>query len=374
MRGISAERIASFGKALTLDFWSCNKPVQQGHGKFESFPCPQCDYFVSHCWPAPCDWDDHFVRGDEKTRAYEYKKVLQLNSTLKLIQRQEINGCPQSSEKTVRWEDLICWVDKACIPQDDAEAKMASISLIEEFIKQSNGLIVLLAWNYFSRLWCVYEWACFLVLHHPLNVEIGLDAFLKHRPDETLPLFIQSIEDISVQKCQCFKEDDRSILEGKVFHYYQGDTKSESFSSFERFAKYTAISLMAKEIIVWRASADEAAELAWLQPLRDLASRLGFSHLHQALQAARPAIWFKQCHRVGNEFNDVFNEWNVQVVVPLLFAERDRAVRHEISGPSIPTEISSPICYAGASPESSNNATNTSPPGFLPHETSIIQH
>merc|ERR1719183_2449931 len=127
----------------------------------------------------------------------------------------------------MRWEDLVCWVDKACIPQDNEEAKKACVLLIEEFLKLSDGLIVLLSWHYFTRLWCVFEWACFLRLKSPLQVEIGCDAFLRVHPDETLPLYLEGIEKLSVKNAQCWVMSDHAILEAKVFRYYAGKTEEE---------------------------------------------------------------------------------------------------------------------------------------------------
>merc|ERR1712139_172096 len=98
----------------------------------------------------------------------------------------------------------------------DQELKSVCVSLIEGFLKQSNGLVVLLSWHYFTRLWCVYEWACFLRLHHPLRITIACDAFLKSNPEETLPLYIESIRKLSVRNAQCLHESDHQILEEKV--------------------------------------------------------------------------------------------------------------------------------------------------------------
>merc|ERR550537_1415480 len=101
----------------------------------------------------------------------------------------------QHSEKVrgKKMSDMLLWVDKSCIPQRDKKVKAICVRLIEEFLKLSDGFIVLLSWQYFTRLWCIYEWACFLRLHHPLDIQVnlGCDAFLKARPDETLPVYLE---------------------------------------------------------------------------------------------------------------------------------------------------------------------------------------
>merc|ERR1719443_387668 len=95
------------------------------------------------------------------------------------------------------YADIMCWIDKCCIPQDNEDVKAICVLLIEDFLKRSKGLIVILSWHYFTRLWCVYEWACFLRMHHPTCVEVGCDAFLKDSATDTLPLLLQSIEQLS---------------------------------------------------------------------------------------------------------------------------------------------------------------------------------
>lgn len=162
----------------------------------------------------------------------------------------------------------------------------------------------------------------------PFKVEVGLDAFLKYRPDETLPLFLKSIEDISVTKAKCAQNKDRKILEDKVMQYYRGDDRRCSFAAFERFAKYTALALVAKEIIVWRGRADDKAELAWLEPVRESAARQGFKNLVLALQTARPATWYSECGRDEAQFTDIVRGWVEQVLLPTLTHERYIALRY----------------------------------------------
>ena len=39
------------------------------------------------------------------------------------------------------------------------------VLLLEEFIKLSDGLVVIVTWTYFERLWCVYTPPCCPSLH-----------------------------------------------------------------------------------------------------------------------------------------------------------------------------------------------------------------
>lgn len=222
-----------------------------------------------------------------------------------------------------------CGQHKCCIPQGDKEQKALCISHIEDFIHKSNGLIVLLSWNYFTRLWCVYEWACFLYTHHPSNVEIGCDSFLGTDPQATLPLYVNSIETLSVKNADCAVPGDREILVDKVFAHYEGTTPEESFSSFERFARCTALCLMAKQIIIWRAKFSEADELAWLGPIRASAKNLEYHNLCLVLNAAKPAKWFAQGNRDFQGYRQIVKSWFDNMAALYLIEERRRAVRRD---------------------------------------------
>ena len=49
-------------------------------------------------------------------------------------------------------DELAPQVDKCCIPQTHA-LMPTCVGLLEEFIRRSDGMIVLLSWHYFERLW-----------------------------------------------------------------------------------------------------------------------------------------------------------------------------------------------------------------------------
>ena len=46
------------------------------------------------------------------------------------------------------------------------------VARIEGFLKRCDGMVVLFSWHYFERLWCVFEWACFLVWHEPQSLHV----------------------------------------------------------------------------------------------------------------------------------------------------------------------------------------------------------
>merc|ERR1719420_2391774 len=117
-------------------------------------------------------------------------------------------------------------------------------------------------------------------------VSLGFDAFLKAHPDETLPRYIESIENLSVKGAQCSDPDDHAVLEEKVFLYYNGETHEEAFANFERFAKSTAVILVTKQLLLWRACKSKSDEDAWFGPIRLLAARLGDPALCKVLAAA----------------------------------------------------------------------------------------
>jgi len=123
-----------------------------------------------------------------------------------------------SSEKVARersLSNLTLWVDRCCSPQADKEVKAMCVSLLEGFVKHSNGMLVLWSWHYFSRLWCIYEWVCSLRNHSPEKILIGCDAFLKENPTDTLPLYLDTIERLSGHFARCTIESDRVCLEQK---------------------------------------------------------------------------------------------------------------------------------------------------------------
>lgn len=59
---------------------------------------------------------------------------------------------------------VMTFVDKLCIHQTDLEKKTQGICCISGFLKRSDRIVVLWSPQYLTRLWCVYEVACWIHL------------------------------------------------------------------------------------------------------------------------------------------------------------------------------------------------------------------
>ncbi|CAE8648573.1 unnamed protein product [Polarella glacialis] len=184
--------------------------------------------FLSQSWGLPMGWDE--MMGPNSS--YSQAKAAEICCVAKDIASRELGDVS-------RWREVGFWLDKCCIPQGDKVLMSWCVNLLEEFIVFSDGLIVLVPWTYFTRLWCVYEWVCFLLVHDPMDIEICADPFIR---DSTMPLYISCISNFKLESCQCFHEPDRAILLAKVDLYYK------SRAAFERFLKFTSIALFARRL------------------------------------------------------------------------------------------------------------------------------
>jgi hypothetical protein len=225
-------------------------------------------------------------------------------------------GSDDDADDPLAWQRLSLWVDKSCIPQRDPVVKARCVASIEHFLRLSETCIVLLSWSYFTRLWCVYEWACFLVAHKPTDVHVGLKSFISV---PTLPLFLAAVRGISVANAQCFAESDRATLVTKVDEYYVGA------AAFERFVKVTAIALIARDMMEF--ATDASDEEVWVAPWTELAADLRFDALVCALGRATPCAWHHEQGYGTPGFWRAVEAWFEADVVPLLAAEKTRAVR-----------------------------------------------
>mmetsp|Transcript_27329 Transcript_27329/g.62999 ORF Transcript_27329/g.62999 Transcript_27329/m.62999 type:complete len:658 (-) Transcript_27329:106-2079(-) len=303
MRAVDIKQVAAewdAGVALdrAITFWDSNRGDLRDYGM--SKKVQRADRFVTHCWGKPDNWND--VMGT--TCSYAYIKAV----SLALIS-QDLLGSDS-------WGDMTVWIDKACIPQRHMLMR-AHIDMIEDFIHRCDGMVVLMTWHYFSRLWCVYEWASFLVYHHPSSVRLTVDFTM--RPD-TVHLFIDSVKNFTVASAECHKPDDRPMLMKKIKDYYV------SAKAFEKFVKCTAIALFARFAArpAGRSSGD-AEELFW--PWVHLAEEQGFSELVEALVVADPHRWKQLTKTTTISTDEIFDK---EISTPAMRVKRSASASAEL--------------------------------------------
>lgn len=323
MRGVPAGKVcAEWSDAECLDatsnFWSTNR------GKFTDYAksrnVARATRFVTHSWSPPDDWAEYMGQncsyGDVKT------------TELATVSRDLGENLGVDDWK----EEITYWIDKTCIPQQHS-LLMVCVNLIEEFLQKCDGMVVLLSWQYFERLWCVYEWAAFLICHDASNVTICVDAFL--RPS-TRHLYIKSVENFSVANSKCNNEGDRPVLAAKVAEYYN------STEAFEHFARSTAIGVVALAVAH---KASRGTYLEDFMPWVELAERLKLNDLAAALRTCDPLTWRReamgdttattlgaQARGWQSVFKARLDQWFQDVVKPVLDQSRLAAVRPEHHG------------------------------------------
>eukprot|EP00931_Biecheleriopsis_adriatica_P040261 TRINITY_DN23061_c0_g1_i2.p1 TRINITY_DN23061_c0_g1~~TRINITY_DN23061_c0_g1_i2.p1 ORF type:complete len:676 (+),score=151.05 TRINITY_DN23061_c0_g1_i2:46-2073(+) len=319
MRGVPCSYVcADWGDTerlkSTAEFWRTN--VGDARHFAWAKPSERVLRFVSHSWNPPPNW--HEMMGI----ACDYGEMKA--TQLKLV------AMDIAEAENVELEDVTFWVDKCCIPQHHT-LMPTCVSLIEEFLHRCDGMVVLLTWQYFEKLWCMYEWASFLVYHEPQDIHICADAF--YRP-ATVSLYIESIKSFAVNSAKCEDERDRRMLQNKVNQYYT------SIEDFELFARCTAIALVAASTCRRSSRGQQHYETEFL-PWVKLAEELGFTQVAEALLKARPQEWRRTAMQSSffgglesrswqQRFTALQDEWFYAEVVPVLEVFKARAVKRDI--------------------------------------------
>eukprot|EP00929_Paragymnodinium_shiwhaense_P066124 TRINITY_DN33143_c0_g1_i1.p1 TRINITY_DN33143_c0_g1~~TRINITY_DN33143_c0_g1_i1.p1 ORF type:complete len:688 (+),score=139.60 TRINITY_DN33143_c0_g1_i1:75-2138(+) len=270
--------------------------------------------FLSHAWECPENWNEAVGDGV----SYATMKATELCGMAKDLAAHRWNDYS-------RWRDVHFWVDKCCIPQFDGSLTKRCVHSLEDFMALSDGFVVMLTWTYFERLWCVYEWVCFLASHDPENMYLCVDAFVRTR---TLPLLLDCLRNFSIKNCKCSVEADRELLHNKVDQHYI------SHSHFEEFLKFTAIALIAKDLAKKRSAQAARALKPWIE----LARSCGFELLAERLEALskQTAAWWREVatnrgRAFGLDMQTAIirkvNDWFVGEVHPLIHQMREMSLR-----------------------------------------------
>lgn len=199
-----------------------------------------------------------------------------------------------------------------------------SIQLIEEFMQLCHGMVVIFTWSYLERLWCVYEWACFLVFHEPHDMVICAESLYRVGTEER---FLESVRRFSVEQSQCTDPEDRKVLEQKIKEYYG------CCENFERFLRVSVIAIIGR-CLAARGARSKTGLCNWVA----LADDLGFQDLADGLRLADPAAWRQQAlDEVETSNTDLqscikaqSDAWFADHITPILAAERRRAVQRNV--------------------------------------------
>jgi len=221
--------------------------------------------------------------------------------------------------------------------------------LAETMLAIHGGLVAVLPWNYFDRLWPLCEWAVFCAHRGPHLVELAADSFM----GPALVEYHRALRRLSVSAAGCRDPRDRVLLFGVLDKIFKSKHRSElkgfqkphpakltvpvheiiyDFSAVERYIRVTAIAVFAHEAAP-SASREPGGgdEAGWAA----LAEEFGFSALWNALKKCKPHDWWERAkHEAGGDetneqafFEEMLQEWWTRIVLPVLEDERKLAMR-----------------------------------------------
>eukprot|EP00457_Paulinella_chromatophora_P005251 gb/GEZN01005265.1/.p1 GENE.gb/GEZN01005265.1/~~gb/GEZN01005265.1/.p1 ORF type:complete len:514 (-),score=92.15 gb/GEZN01005265.1/:288-1634(-) len=275
------------------------------------------DFFISHVWAQPPLWDETGQPESEgHIKGFHGHKAHTIYGTLE--------------QRGVTMFDKTVWIDKVCMPQKPELLQFYGKHnfFFLEFLALSKEVVVILQWNYFQRLWCLYEWSSMLALKGVDQIHLGIADILcrcKRIPDTgefdeylarkaIMKVYLDSIENCSVKNAKCFKESDRAVLLRQVNLLFYSE------KHFEDFATIGAIGLLALQLLT------KAYTWPMVPSLRDLASKKGLNELAAAIDsgiACKPD--YLPCHHQARAMR-----WFKEDVQPILDQAKQDNVRVDV--------------------------------------------
>ncbi|CAE7033020.1 SLC2A3 [Symbiodinium natans] len=277
-------------------------------------------YFISYAWepPAQADARRGAAPGEE---AY-------LPSAEQQQGRPEIftdarDWYAQAQAKSVYLEcrgqrelhprDLLFWIERASLPQcgDIFELAKGKSFFLLEYILMARAMIAVASPHYFSRGWCLFEFASKLATApdtNPAALGIAWKAFVSfgsRKDGFPVSLYADVIRFISIEAAEFSVASDREVLLGHV------DRLFVAREAFDRFAKFAALARLGRSCYT---SEDR-------RPFALLAFEEGFEELGQLLSA--------NSHFDARKSPDALQAFD-GALRPLFARERLRAVRMEV--------------------------------------------
>eukprot|EP00929_Paragymnodinium_shiwhaense_P017240 TRINITY_DN12628_c0_g1_i2.p1 TRINITY_DN12628_c0_g1~~TRINITY_DN12628_c0_g1_i2.p1 ORF type:complete len:2359 (-),score=516.31 TRINITY_DN12628_c0_g1_i2:144-7220(-) len=209
------------------------------------------------------------------------------------------------------WKHYKVWVDKACAAGEAVSRQhISSADLLETTklaLRSSRGFLAVLHPRYFSRLWCVCEWALYAAHVAPnyraMHV-IPLETVLHEQG--VWHMLVDSIAKICLTSLRSTSEADRLELQREL------ERLAVSLPAMDMFIKATAFAHLARHLLTMCdrrcyafAVNDPQQEAKWRYVL-DSCKLGGFRDLALALASAKPMLWWSQslrnatCHTQGD--------------------------------------------------------------------------
>merc|ERR1712072_1009669 len=221
--------------------------------------------------------------------------------------------------------------------------------LSETMMALHGGLLAVVTWNYFDRLWPFVEWTVYCARRGPNRIQLASDHFVGAAVVE----YHRAIRRLSVENAGCRDPRDRELLLGMIKRIFKCDTKlvTESYvkpasgalteaikvpvtdySAVERYARATAIAVFAHECAdVANRKPAAGDEFGWAA----LAGELGLTDLEAALKMCKPFDWeelaaYKPEASLEERqtcYDALVEDWWRGKVLPVLEDERKLAMR-----------------------------------------------
>lgn len=286
-------------------------------------------------WAIPAGW--HFIRS---CRAIPEGAI----SPWETEQKPEYRPL---TEQLRRWCTRLALHDEAWVEFTLGSLRSECLLLADTMLTLHCGMVAVVAWNYFDRLWPLWEWAVYCARCGPHRIQLACDSFTQG----TLDKYHGAVRRVSVLSAGCRDERDRTLLldafealfHCKVTYDTVGYEKPSGecttvlkkrvvdFSAVERYVQVTAIAIFAREAALV-ASREHGVkdEAGWV----NLAKELGFTDLHKALKLVKPWFWTEPLRNEGKkeeeidlEYRALVETWWEEHVLPELEMERQLALR-----------------------------------------------
>jgi hypothetical protein len=217
--------------------------------------------------------------------------------------------------------------------------------LAETMLALHGGLLAVVTWNYFDRLWPFVEWTVYSARRGPDRIQLAADHFT----GAALVEYHRAIRRLSVDKAGVRDTRDRELLLGMLRRIFKCDTTLTTdgfvkpdprklteankvpitdYSAVERYARVTAIAVFAHEACeVANRKPTAGDEFGWAA----LAGELGSLALEAALKKWKPLDWDELAATKQQEkaerYDLLVEDWWTGKMLPVLEEERKLAMR-----------------------------------------------